>query len=73
MKVLITGHDGYIGSVMVPALQAAGHEVVGVDTFYFSNHQESINKGFFELHRDIRDFIPGCSMVGRSHSSGCLE
>jgi nucleoside-diphosphate-sugar epimerase len=55
----MTGHDGYIGSVMVSAVQAAGHEVVGVDTFYFSNHQESINKGFFELHRDIRDFIPG--------------
>jgi len=59
MKVLITGHDGYIGSVMVPLLQAAGHEVVGVDTFFFSNHHfEPISKAILELHLDIRDFVP---------------
>jgi nucleoside-diphosphate-sugar epimerase len=32
MKVLVTGHQGYIGSVMVPLLLEAGHEVVGLDT-----------------------------------------
>lgn len=32
MKVLVTGHNGYIGTVMVPMLIAAGHEVVGCDT-----------------------------------------
>ena len=26
MRVLVTGHDGYIGAVLVPVLQAAGHE-----------------------------------------------
>ena len=31
MKILVTGHDGYIGRVMVPILQAAGHDVVGLD------------------------------------------
>ncbi len=36
MRVLLTGHNGYIGSVMVPLLQAAGHEVVGIDTYLFS-------------------------------------
>ena len=35
MKVLVTGHHGYIGSVLVPRLVRAGHEVVGLDTFYF--------------------------------------
>jgi nucleoside-diphosphate-sugar epimerase len=35
MRVLVTGHHGYIGSVLVPALQAAGHDVVGLDTFFF--------------------------------------
>jgi len=35
MRVLVTGNNGYIGSVMVPVLQAAGHEVVGLDTYYF--------------------------------------
>src|SRR6185436_228344 len=32
MRVLVTGHLGYIGSVLVPVLQAAGHEVVGLDS-----------------------------------------
>jgi nucleoside-diphosphate-sugar epimerase len=32
MRVLVTGHKGYIGSVMVPLLVDAGHEVVGLDT-----------------------------------------
>ena len=25
MRVLVTGHDGYIGAVMVPILRDAGH------------------------------------------------
>ena len=32
MRVLVTGHRGYIGSVLVPIFQAAGHEVVGLDS-----------------------------------------
>lgn len=32
MKVLVTGHLGYVGTVMVPMLQKAGHEVTGCDT-----------------------------------------
>jgi nucleoside-diphosphate-sugar epimerase len=35
MKVLVTGHRGYIGVEMVTVLAAAGHEVVGLDTGYF--------------------------------------
>lgn len=35
MKVLVTGHDGYIGTVLVPLLQEAGHEVVGLDAGLF--------------------------------------
>ena len=35
MRVLITGHNGYIGSVLAPLVRAAGHDVVGLDTFLF--------------------------------------
>lgn len=35
MKILVTGHDGYLGRVLVPFLRAAGHDVVGVDSFLF--------------------------------------
>lgn len=35
MKVLVTGHLGYIGVEMVGVLRDAGHEVVGLDTGLF--------------------------------------
>ena len=31
MRTLVTGHSGYIGTVLVPMLQSEGHEVVGLD------------------------------------------
>ena len=37
MRVLVTGHDGYIGTVLVPLFQNAGHEVVGLDSGLFSD------------------------------------
>jgi len=35
MRVLVSGHKGYIGTVMVPMLLGAGHDVVGLDTDLF--------------------------------------
>ncbi len=35
MDVLVTGHNGYIGTAMVPLLQAAGHRVTGLDANFF--------------------------------------
>jgi nucleoside-diphosphate-sugar epimerase len=35
MRILITGHNGYIGSVLTPMAQAEGHDVVGLDTYLF--------------------------------------
>src|SRR5512147_882715 len=32
MRVLVTGHRGYIGAVLVPIFEAAGHEVIGLDS-----------------------------------------
>jgi len=35
MKVLMTGHKGYIGSVMAPLFRKAGHAVVGLDNYLY--------------------------------------
>jgi nucleoside-diphosphate-sugar epimerase len=37
LRVLVTGHDGYIGAVLAPFLVRAGHEVVGFDNGLFSD------------------------------------
>ena len=36
MRVLVTGHLGYIGVQMTPLLVSLGHEVVGLDTDFFA-------------------------------------
>ena len=35
MKILITGTEGYIGSLLAPILMQRGHEVIGVDTGFY--------------------------------------
>ncbi len=35
MRILVTGHLGYVGSVLTPMLQARGHRVSGLDCDYF--------------------------------------
>ena len=37
MKVLLTGSQGYLGTVMTPILRAAGHEVTGLDSGLFAD------------------------------------
>ncbi|MDT5184673.1 MAG: hypothetical protein QOI29_2831 [Mycobacterium sp.] len=37
MRVLVTGHQGYLGTVMVPILEAAGHDVTGLDSGFFAD------------------------------------
>jgi nucleoside-diphosphate-sugar epimerase len=32
MRVLVTGHQGYLGTVKVPVLQTAGHGLTGLDS-----------------------------------------
>ena len=36
MRILVTGHHGYIGSITSSVLAAAGNDVVGLDTFFYS-------------------------------------
>jgi nucleoside-diphosphate-sugar epimerase len=55
-RVLITGHKGYIGSVMAPAFVKRGFEVVGMDSGYFSECTlvpDSVDVP--SIRKDIRD------------------
>jgi len=60
VRILVTGHDGYIGTVMVGVLKRAGHEVTGLDTFFyedcrFGDRPVSIPT----IRKDLRDVGPG--------------
>jgi nucleoside-diphosphate-sugar epimerase len=56
MRVLMTGHDGYVGAVMTPILIAAGHEVVGLDNQYFDGCDFGpYSPGIKVIKCDIRD------------------
>jgi nucleoside-diphosphate-sugar epimerase len=56
MRVLVTGHEGYIGAVMVPVLRDAGHEVVGLDTGFFGGCTFGDEPGTVSaIRKDIRD------------------
>jgi nucleoside-diphosphate-sugar epimerase len=59
-RILITGHNGYIGSVMTPLLVEAGYDVVGLDTGYFE--ECTLVPGGCavpSVRKDIRDLEPG--------------
>ncbi len=56
MRVLVTGHRGYIGTVMVPMLLAEGHEVVGLDSDLYA--ASTFGDGMVDIpsiKKDVRD------------------
>jgi nucleoside-diphosphate-sugar epimerase len=36
MKIMVTGHLGYIGTILTPMLLARGHDVTGLDSDLFA-------------------------------------
>jgi nucleoside-diphosphate-sugar epimerase len=58
VKVLVTGHHGYIGSIVAPALAGEGHDVVGVDTFFYRGCDLYAGGSVAEVRADVRDLGP---------------
>jgi nucleoside-diphosphate-sugar epimerase len=59
MKILLTGHKGYIGAVAGSMLRSAGHEVVGLDNDLFDGCDFGKPPAEIpELRKDLRDVNP---------------
>jgi nucleoside-diphosphate-sugar epimerase len=55
-RVLVTGHKGYIGQVLVPMLAAAGYEVAGLDSDLYRRCSFAPEPdGPAAIEKDIRD------------------
>jgi nucleoside-diphosphate-sugar epimerase len=57
MRILVTGHRGYIGSILVDLLSAAGHNVVGTDSELYDEctFGGDTSRGISTIHRDVRE------------------
>ena len=56
MRVLVTGHQGYIGTILVPMLLEAGHDVAGFDSDLYEN--STFGDGMPKIpciRKDVRD------------------
>lgn len=80
MRVLVTGHLGYIGSVMTSVLRHAGHDVCGLDTDLFGGcdfgrtreHVPRINMDIRDVHpTDIAGFDAVIHLAALSDDSAC--
>src|SRR5215467_3007361 len=60
MRVLVTGHLGYIGTILTPMLMQAGHEVVGLDSDLYSRCTYSAGGQISDvttIRKDVRDAV----------------
>jgi len=69
MRILVTGTEGYLGSLLAPLLMQRGHDVVGVDTGFYkvgwlyggeSLTARTLNK---DIRRVTADDLRGCEAV----------
>ncbi len=76
MRILVTGHRGYIGTVLIPMLLEHGHDVVGLDTDWFEQctftgtipEVESIRKDVRDIQRsDVLGFDAIIHLAGLSN------
>jgi nucleoside-diphosphate-sugar epimerase len=59
MRLLVTGSDGYIGTVLVPMLLEAGHEPVGLDSMLFHDCRIGPERATVPtIRKDIREVGP---------------
>lgn len=60
VRVLLTGHHGYIGSVLGPLLLDSGHEVIGLDSFLYEgcDFGEDLAPAVPVIRKDVRDVSP---------------
>ena len=54
-RVFVTGGAGYVGSLLVPQLLAAGDQVTALDLFLFGDHLPPEGPGLAKIRGDIRD------------------
>jgi nucleoside-diphosphate-sugar epimerase len=56
LKLLVTGTDGYIGSILAPFLSERGHDVVGLDTGFYRDGwlYDTPPASFTRLDTDLR-------------------
>jgi nucleoside-diphosphate-sugar epimerase len=58
IRILVTGHLGYIGTVMVPVLKKAGHDVTGYDSDLYERCTYEVGGRIADvpnIRKDIRD------------------
>ncbi len=56
MNILVTGDQGYIGSVLTTMLIEKSYNVRGYDTgFYHDCNIDTVNDAYFRVEKDIRD------------------
>ena len=66
MLVLVTGHLGYIGTVLTPMLVNAGHKVTGLDSDLYSRCTYTAGGEICEvatIRKDVRD-VEAADLVG---------